>query len=288
VPAVAKRLEQLPGAAATALAPVASAARPVYQFRYHRPPAKDIARARRRALRFQFHASANKSGCARTEVYDWRARRSSSTVFASIRGVLADDEAGGKKTRRKQLAGGPRDVASESNPGSADIGGPSVGHSSELPLAMQYRQLKEKERLHIEALRSPIHGWGLFAVHLIPPDTMAIEFVGESIRERVADQREREYERTGVGSCYMFRADRDLIIDATRMGGMARFLNHSCDPNCYARSVSIEGIKKIIIYSKRNIEAGEELTYNYNFALEDEAHALACSCGAANCTGLLN
>lgn len=81
---------------------------------------------------------------------------------------------------------------------------------------------------------------------------MIVEYLGEKIRQVVADERcavrvigcyiiycrETMYEREGVGSCYMFRLDRDNIIDATRKGGIARFMNHCCQPNAYARIIS--------------------------------------------------
>lgn len=106
---------------------------------------------------------------------------------------------------------------------------------------------------HLEVRRSQIHGWGLYATTPIPSDTMIVEYLGEKIRQVVADERyvarlmrtflsrllrETMYEREGVGSCYMFRLDRDSIIDATRKGGIARFMNHCCQPNAYARIIS--------------------------------------------------
>ena len=61
----------------------------------------------------------------------------------------------------------------------------------------------------------------------------------------------------------MFRIDRQEVVDATMSGSMARFINHSCDPNCYSRIINVEGKKKIIIFAERNIVRGEELTYDY-------------------------
>lgn len=77
--------------------------------------------------------------------------------------------------------------------------------------------------------RSTIHGWGLFALENIPADEMVIEYVGEVIRSLVADERERRYESMGIGSSYLFRLDSESVIDATKRGGVARFINHCCD-----------------------------------------------------------
>jgi len=68
---------------------------------------------------------------------------------------------------------------------------------------------------------------------------LIVEYIGQKIRQVVADKREAVYEQEGVGSCYLFRLDKDEIIDATRTGGMARFMNHCCEPNAYAGIVTI-------------------------------------------------
>lgn len=63
----------------------------------------------------------------------------------------------------------------------------------------------------------------------IAADEMVIEYVGEVVRQAVADERERKYEAKGIGSSYLFRVDHDYIIDATKQGNLARFINHCCD-----------------------------------------------------------
>lgn len=63
----------------------------------------------------------------------------------------------------------------------------------------------------------------------IAADEMVIEYVGQKVRAIVADIRERQYEATGIGSSYLFRIDIDNIIDATKCGNLARFINHSCN-----------------------------------------------------------
>lgn len=66
-----------------------------------------------------------------------------------------------------------------------------------------------------------------------------IEYVGQMIRPSVADLRERQYEAIGIGSSYLFRIDLDTIIDATRCGNLARFINHSCNVStCTGSDVS--------------------------------------------------
>ncbi|KJH50293.1 SET domain protein [Dictyocaulus viviparus] len=146
-------------------------------------------------------------------------------------------------------------------------------------------QLKYRKKM-IKFARSRIHGWGLYAMEAIAPDDMIVEYVGQKVRNTVADVREKAYERRGIGSSYLFRIDDTAVIDATRMGNFARFINHSCQPNCYAKVVTVDGEKRIVIYSKTLINKGDEITYDYKFPIEEDK--VDCLCGAPNCRGTLN
>ncbi|XP_031433446.1 histone-lysine N-methyltransferase SETD1B-A isoform X2 [Clupea harengus] len=150
---------------------------------------------------------------------------------------------------------------------------------------LKFNQLKFRKK-KIRFCRSGIHDWGLFAMEPIAADEMVIEYVGQNIRQVIADMREKRYEEEGIGSSYMFRVDHDTIIDATKCGNFARFINHSCNPNCYAKVITVESQKKIVIYSKQPITVNEEITYDYKFPIEDVK--IPCLCGAENCRGTLN
>lgn len=91
----------------------------------------------------------------------------------------------------------------------------------------------------------------------------------------------------GIG-CYMFRIDDFDVVDATMHGNAARFINHSCEPNCYSRVINVEGRKHIVIFALRKIYRGEELTYDYKFPIEDASNKLNCNCGARRCRRFLN
>ncbi|XP_018649432.1 putative mixed-lineage leukemia protein, mll [Schistosoma mansoni] len=132
---------------------------------------------------------------------------------------------------------------------------------------------------------SRIHGRGLFALREFREDEMVIEYTGELIRSIICDARELKYRATGV-DCYMFRIDPDWVIDATYAGNAARFINHACDPNCYAKVVSIDDKKHIVILAQRKIYPGEELTYDYRFPKESDK--LPCNCGSYSCRKYLN
>jgi histone-lysine N-methyltransferase SETD1 len=81
--------------------------------------------------------------------------------------------------------------------------------------------------------KSAIHDWGLFAQENIGTDEMVIEYVGQVVRPVLSDVREMRYEKQGIGSSYLFRIDTDYVVDATKVGNLARFINHSCDVSTY-------------------------------------------------------
>jgi SET domain-containing protein len=130
-------------------------------------------------------------------------------------------------------------------------------------------------------------GLGAFATEPIRAGTRLIEYTGERLTPAEADLRypddvdERHH-------TYLFAIDDDVVIDAGVNGNEARFINHSCDPNCDA----IIDDARIWIEAIRDIEPGEELAYDYAYIL-DERHTPAakkrfpCNCGAAKCRGTI-
>ena len=118
--------------------------------------------------------------------------------------------------------------------------------------AIRFNQLKKRKK-PVKFARSAIHNWGLYAMENIAANDMIIEYVGEKVRQQVADMRERQYLKSGIGSSYLFRIDENTVIDATKRGGIARFINHSCTPNCTAKIIKVEGSKRIVIYALRDI-----------------------------------
>lgn len=126
--------------------------------------------------------------------------------------------------------------------------------------ALRFNQLKKRKKL-VKFDRSAIHNWGLYAEENIAANDMIIEYVGDRVRQRVADLREAKYDMQGVGSSYLFRIDEDTVIDATKMGGIARFINHSCTPNCTAKIIRVDNSKRIVIYALRDIGKGKAIPF---------------------------
>jgi len=150
---------------------------------------------------------------------------------------------------------------------------------------LKFNQLKFRRKA-MKFGKSAIHDWGLFAMENIGADEMVIEYVGDVVRPLLSDVREKAYEKQGIGSSYLFRIDLEYVVDATKCGNLARFINHCCEPNCYAKVIKIDGQNKIVIYSKQPIGIGEEITYDYKFPIEDEK--IRCLCGAKGCRKYLN
>ena len=120
----------------------------------------------------------------------------------------------------------------------------------------RFNQLQKRKK-PVKFARSAIHNWGLYSLESITAGEMIIEYVGEKIRQEVADLREIKYTESGIGSSYLFRIDEGTVVDATKKGGIARFINHSCDPNCTAKIIRVGGTKRIVIYALRDIEKGK-------------------------------
>uniref|UniRef100_A0A1I8H1V6 Histone-lysine N-methyltransferase n=1 Tax=Macrostomum lignano TaxID=282301 RepID=A0A1I8H1V6_9PLAT len=151
----------------------------------------------------------------------------------------------------------------------------------------QYKRLRTEWQQNVYLGRSRIQGLGLFATRDLEKHSMVIEYIGEVIRNEIANKREKLYESQNRG-IYMFRLDDDWIVDATICGGPARYINHSCQPNCSAEVVDVDRGRKIIILANRRVEKGEELTYDYKFDFEDSGSKIPCLCGAPHCRKWMN
>jgi SET domain-containing protein len=124
--------------------------------------------------------------------------------------------------------------------------------------------------------QSPIHRYGVYAAEAIPAQRKVIEYTGERISRR-------ETRRRGLGpQTYLFTLDNYWTIDGSVGGSGAEYINHSCEPNL--RATIVKG--HILYFSKRQIDAGEELTVDYRFPRTVEH--VPCRCGASKCRGTIN
>jgi SET domain-containing protein len=142
---------------------------------------------------------------------------------------------------------------------------------------------KPKAARRIVVRRSSIHGKGVFATTYIPAGTRLIEYKGE----RISDE-DSEYLYTETTHTFLFMLENNEVIDGSRNGNNARWINHSCEPNCEAS----EEDSRVFIDALSSIEAGDEITIDYNLYLEARYTAAlkrqyACGCGTEQCRGTL-
>jgi len=121
----------------------------------------------------------------------------------------------------------------------------------------------------IERRQSAIHRWGVFATQTIPKNKRIVDYAGEKISNQESLRRERRYIRHGHIWC--FKLTNRTVVDAGVGGNIARFINHSCRPNCYVEIAD----GTIWIRASRTIRRGEELTYQYN---TDGEGLIPCRC----------
>lgn len=138
-----------------------------------------------------------------------------------------------------------------------------------------------------EVRESPIHGRGVFAARRIRAGTRILEYVGERITPAEADRR---YDDDAMVNHHtlLFKVDRKTVIDAAHEGNEARFINHSCEPNCEAY---IED-GRVFIGAIKGIEPGAELFYDYALERDEPWQArwselYGCRCGAPSCRGTI-
>jgi SET domain-containing protein len=135
---------------------------------------------------------------------------------------------------------------------------------------------------------SPIHGRGVFAGRTIRKGTCIVEYRGERISVREAERRP-DSDPDNPYHTFLFELNDGRLIDASVRGNAARWINHSCDPNCEPFE---DDDGRVFIEARRTIRKGEELAYDYNLRLGGRITAkikrdYGCRCGASGCRGTM-
>jgi hypothetical protein len=153
---------------------------------------------------------------------------------------------------------------------------------------MRSAKKRGKAQSFVIVRRSPIQGRGVFARTDIPKGTRVLEYTGERQPSTEADE-EHDDEATRRHHTFLFAVSSKVVIDGTRGGNESRYINHSCDANCWA----IIERGRVFIEAKRPIPAGEELAYDYwyttdsSYSNADLRRIYPCKCGAKRCRGTL-
>ena len=124
--------------------------------------------------------------------------------------------------------------------------------------------------------KSRIAGKGLFTAQEIKKGTRILQYIGEKIPKAESAK------RLAQGNAYIFAFNDRWDIDGRVLRNKARYINHSCEPNCEVHMTS----RTIWIVALRDIKTGEELTFNYGYELDDEMEQ-PCTCGAEHCCGFI-
>lgn len=146
----------------------------------------------------------------------------------------------------------------------------------------------------IERRDSKIHGRGVFSTRMIKKGEAIVEYKGKLITHAEAD--ENFHGDVDSGHTFLFSLNEKWIINANEKGNVARWINHSCEPNAIAfvhehKSGKLKK-EKVIIEALRRIEPGEEITYDYGFEFDMPytkklLRTWACRCGSPKCTGTM-
>lgn len=159
--------------------------------------------------------------------------------------------------------------------------------SEQAVLHRKLRALWERGQSKLCEIRgSEIHGRGVYATQFIAKDAKIIEYIGELVEKKESARRgvvqQEKSMHSGDAAVYIFTLNKKYDIDGNVPWNTARLINHSCEPNCEAWNVG----RKIFIHALRDIEAGEELTFDYGFEVDCyEDHP--CRCGKAGCVGYI-
>ena len=163
------------------------------------------------------------------------------------------------------------------------------GENCPCGISCKNKRFQNHEYAEVYPIKTEDRGWGLCAGAFIPKDTFIMQYIGEiySLDSEYGRKKTQEYkDKTCTYLMGLPNNGRHEVIDPTKNGNMARFINHSCDPNCETRKWHVKGELCIGIFAKKDIQEDEELTFNYDFDLNKTRYQ-KCLCGAKNCRGYL-
>ncbi|KAI5801437.1 hypothetical protein DFH27DRAFT_556824 [Peziza echinospora] len=164
--------------------------------------------------------------------------------------------------------------------------GPEFCHNRHFSALKKRVSRKSKFSEGVEVIETKDRGYGLRAIRSFEPNQIIVEYCGEIISQEETDERMRKVYKNN-SSYYLMLFDQSMIIDATR-GSIARFVNHSCDPNCRMEKWIVDNKPRMALFAGENgIETGDELTYDYNFNWFSGVSQQICRCGAESCRGAM-
>ncbi|KAJ3120871.1 hypothetical protein HK098_004187 [Nowakowskiella sp. JEL0407] len=150
----------------------------------------------------------------------------------------------------------------------------------------QNKRFQRRQYAPLEIFRADKKGFGLRATGPIKSGDFVIEYAGEVISQQMFLKRTRQYHEEDASHFYFMSLKSDEYLDARKKGNLARFMNHSCNPNCALQKWVVNSRVRIGIFAVKDVDIGEELTFDYKFERYGQ-EAQPCYCGESVCTGVI-
>lgn len=147
------------------------------------------------------------------------------------------------------------------------------------------KRLTRKEWKEVQVFDAGVKGKGLRTLQSIQKGELITEYVGRAIRKGYLNRLFQRYRNERM--LYIMALDKDTYIDARKKGGVARYINHSCEPNCIVDRWKVRGVLRAGIYALRDIDAGEELSFDYKWDRKRGRAPTKCHCLSPTCRGTL-
>ena len=145
------------------------------------------------------------------------------------------------------------------------------------------RKFNKREYKTVLPYPTPGKGWGLKIMEPVKHGEFILEYIGEVLDNAAAEARLQD--EASDRHFYQMELEANRIVDAKNKGNVSRFINHSCDPNIEVQKWCVNGYFRLGFFALRDLEVGEELSYDYKFFSSDKS--IVCNCGSKNCRGTL-
>ncbi|KAJ2856700.1 hypothetical protein J3B02_001452 [Coemansia erecta] len=149
------------------------------------------------------------------------------------------------------------------------------------------RRFQKRQYAKVRIIDAGRKGYGMQALEDLDTGSFVMEYIGEVVSSSEFRKRAAVYQSEGIQHHYFMSIGNNKIIDATRKGCIARFINHSCGPNCVLQKWMVGGAIRMGIFVERPIKRGEEITFDYKFERMSGSEPQPCYCGSPECKGII-
>ncbi|KAJ2723877.1 hypothetical protein GGI07_002340 [Coemansia sp. Benny D115] len=149
------------------------------------------------------------------------------------------------------------------------------------------RRFQKRQYAKVRIIDAGRKGFGMQALEDLDTGRFVMEYMGEVVTAGEFRKRAGVYQAEGIQHHYFMSIGNNKVIDATRKGCIARYINHSCGPNCVLQKWMVGGAIRMGIFVERPIKRGEEITFDYKFERMADSEPQPCYCGSAECKGII-